>query len=351
MALSDKSNRLLRHTGNPDQIFYAQRLRLAGDKADGLEAVDIDNGGGMRLLVLPGRGLDIGRLSWKGTNLSFLSKAGFAHPAFYDPAGMEGIATFAGGFLATCGLRNVGSPCESGGEAFGMHGRIGQSPAGEVAVEREILAERPWIRVSGAVREARLFGPHLELRRSIRVHFEEPRIEIEDRIRNLSGRPEPLMLLYHFNLGHPLLDESAEFLTSDRFEAPRDDNARAGLPRRRLFAEPREGEPEQCFYYAQRAAADGLAFAACVNDRMGTGVAIWSDPAELPLLTNWKTWAAGDYAMGIEPATCRVDGREAHRLRGELPEIPAYGEKRVSVRVDIVEREGIAALRRMAERD
>ena len=47
----------------------------------------------------------------------------------------------------------------------------------------------------------------------------------------------------------------------------------------------------------------------------------------LPNLTEWKMPAAGVYALGIEPANCRVEGRVAERERGTL-EMLEPGEKR-----------------------
>jgi hypothetical protein len=348
MDLSKKTERLIRYTGNVSQLFYAQPLRLCGGRADGLEAVDVDNGAGMRLLVLPGHGMDIGRLSFNGMNVSFLSKGGFAHSAHYNAAGMAGLETFAGGFLTTCGLRNSGLPNECENESFGMHGRIGQTAATDVSINRNLFAERPVITLTGIVREGWLFSSSLELHRTISIYYDEPAIYLNDIIYNLTPRSEGILLLYHFNLGYPLLDENARFITSHHYEKPVDKNAEAGQDKRYEFSKPIDGEPEQCFYYKQAAAEDGRAFAACINEKKGMGVAVFSDPAQLPLLCNWKSCASGDYVMGIEPCTCYGDGREAHRLRGQLDSIPAYGEKHVSLRVEVLNAQGIDRLKRLA---
>ena len=92
------------------------------------DALEVDNGDGLRFLLLPGFSIDLGKLSWQGKNLSFLSKAEFSDSAHYNPTGMEGLSTFAGGFLATCGLRSSGLPNDCDGEHFGFQAGSGRLP-------------------------------------------------------------------------------------------------------------------------------------------------------------------------------------------------------------------------------
>jgi len=169
--LSETSKQFLRYSANPDQIFYAQRMRMSEGKMDGLDVIDVDNGGGLHFWVLPGRGLDIGRLSLNGKNISFLSKSGFTQAAHYDADGLNGMYTFAGGFMCTCGLRNSGDPSESEGEQFGFHGRIGQTPAESISIRRDLYAERPSIQISGRI----LQGKPQDYN-----DFEETRISVQD---------------------------------------------------------------------------------------------------------------------------------------------------------------------------
>lgn len=39
------------------------------------------------------------------------------------------LKSFTAGFLTTCGLGNVGTPCTDQGKSFGLHGTIGNTPA------------------------------------------------------------------------------------------------------------------------------------------------------------------------------------------------------------------------------
>jgi hypothetical protein len=61
--------------------------------------------------------------------------------------------------------------------------------------------------------EARLFGENLVLGRKIICKYGENKITINDTVENLGFRKEALMLLFHFNMGYPLLDEDAILVT------------------------------------------------------------------------------------------------------------------------------------------
>lgn len=65
------------------------------------------------------------------------------------------------------------------------------------------------ISVSGRVRQAHLFGENLELRRKIRCRLGTGELTVDDVVTNLGPATQPHMLLYHVNLGWPLLDEGA----------------------------------------------------------------------------------------------------------------------------------------------
>ena len=343
--MNSKTSRLLQYTGNPSQVFYAQRMTMREGRADGTDVIEVGNGK-MMLWVMPGRCLDIGRLSYGGVNFSFLSKAGFSNGAYCGHFGMEGLSTFAPGFLTTCGLANSGLPNTVDSEEFGFHGRIGQTPAEEISVIRDIRAEEPVIKIAGWVREGRLFGRSLALKREFTFYFDKPYFDIKDTIYNETPKDEHFMLLYHFNFGYPLLDENTRFITTHAYDHPVDENAKREEPNRKVFYKPGCGIPENCFYYKQHRAQNGEAFAALVNEPLGLGAVIRTNPEELPLLCQWKSWSMGDYVSGIEPCNCQGDGRKAHIDRGEVEIIPAYGQKSVSIRVEITDNGKVAELER-----
>ena len=63
------------------------------------------------------------------------------------------------------------------------------------------------------MRETRVFGPNLVLKRKISARVGSSWLQIEDTVRNEGFKPAPLMLLYHLNLWWPRLDESSRLVS------------------------------------------------------------------------------------------------------------------------------------------
>ena len=93
-----------RYTGDLSQIGGTRHYELSEGKARGVRAVDVATGMGLQFTVLPDRGMDISRCSFRGTNLVYRTATGEVHPAYYDPHGQEWLRGFFGGLLTTCGL-------------------------------------------------------------------------------------------------------------------------------------------------------------------------------------------------------------------------------------------------------
>ena len=93
---------------------------------------------------------------------------------------------FGGGFLATCGLRQVGEPCEG----HGLHGRIDNIPAEEVGWRRWWEGDTLWAQITGTMYEACHQGEYLRLRRTIRLNHKEKKIWVEDAVQNLGSTPQ-----------------------------------------------------------------------------------------------------------------------------------------------------------------
>ena len=117
------------YVGDLAQLFELREARLCGGRAEGVRAVLLSDGAGMELMLLPDRCLDLYSLKYRGKNLGYLAPAGVAGPAFYDRHGDNWLKSYGAGFLATCGLSNIGSPCEDAGETLGLHGELANTPA------------------------------------------------------------------------------------------------------------------------------------------------------------------------------------------------------------------------------
>ena len=108
------------YIGHTSQLFGVEEHRLVGGKGDGLRLLEVTNGGGLEAVISLDRNGDISRLRFKGVNLGYVSPCGYAAPAYYEPAGDGWLKTFTAGFLTTCGLENVGTPCTDQGEVLGL---------------------------------------------------------------------------------------------------------------------------------------------------------------------------------------------------------------------------------------
>ena len=76
--------------------------------------------------------------------------------------------------------------------------------------------------ITGITKQTQIFGPSLELRRTISGTLGKPVIRIHDEVRNLANTAAPLMILYHFNFGWPLVDEGTNLLWNGSWQ-PRGD--------------------------------------------------------------------------------------------------------------------------------
>jgi hypothetical protein len=300
---------ILRYVGDYSQLFGIKEYTLSGGKSKGVKAFDVRNGSGLEFTVLADRCLDIAGLSFNGTNCSYTSKTGIVAPEYYEEDRTGFLRSFSAGFLTTCGLRNVGSPCEVNGEPFSLHGRISNSPAEEVCATTEWVDNVPVLTISGKMRETRLFGENLILRRKITCKFGENKITIQNMVENLGFRKEALMLLFHFNMGYPLLDEDAVLVTPPVKLTPRDQEAEKGKTTYGQSQKPTHDYQEQVFYHNLKGDQNGATSVALINKKLELGVAIHFNKNQLFNFTQWKQMGEGDYVMGLEPCNCYVGGR------------------------------------------
>ena len=303
---------ILKRVGDISQIASATRFEYTDGKAKGTAAVEIKNGSGLRFVVLTGRGMDIAYAEINGVPLSFISKTGVVSPTHYDES--DFLRSFTGGLLTTCGLTYMGAPCVDQGVSLGAHGRISNIPAYDVCVEQKWVGEDYIISVSGKVKESTMFGENIVLTRTITTKLGENKIHIHDEIENCGFESTPFMVLYHMNLGFPLVSEDTVLETNCENCRPRDKDAAVGFSKECEFSAPIHNYKEQVFY--RDSVTDS--YARLTNSKLGLSMKINFSGAELPYLVEWKQMGEQDYVLGLEPATYPPDGRAKARERGEL---------------------------------
>jgi hypothetical protein len=294
----------------------------------GVRIAWVNTGGGLRYKVVLDRGLDIADAEFRGESLTWHSPTGITAPSHAYDRGAEWLRSFFGGLMTSCGPMNVGPPLVENGVEYGVHGTHSNTPATvEAVVNPDLSAGRHEMSISGVVRAARVFGPNLELRRTITSTLGEPIIRIHDRFRNFGNQPAPLAWVLHINFGYPLLEPGESVYCYRGRLTPRDDSLewfKAGhdfrTAPRPLDAHRAGGE---VFTYVDpETDAAGLVTAALVNRKRGVAVKIQFAKADYPRLGNWQHWGpAGSYTGALEPLLCGVEGREKDRQRGWYREL------------------------------
>jgi hypothetical protein len=309
---------LERHVGHLSQIAGVRLLQLQEGQEAGVRVADVRSGSGLRFQISLDRGMDISVAEYKGLSLAWRSPQGDVHPSHFDPKGMGWLKSFPGGLMTGCGLTTAGAPSIDAGEELGIHGRLSNLPATNTKAETEWAGDQCVFKVSGVIRENVIFKENLVLYRTIEVELGKSTITLHDKVVNEGFRRSPLMMLYHINLGWPLLDEGADVYLNVRSMRPRDAEAEKGAASATKIPSPVSGYKEQVFYHDLIAASSGFASVVLANRRLGLGVFAQYRQKELPRFIQWKMVAEGEYVLGFEPANCLVEGRAKERERGTL---------------------------------
>jgi len=160
---------------------------------------------------------------------------------------------------------------------------------------------------------------------------------IHDVIENEGFADQPLMVLYHVNLGYPLLDDGSRMVCNSKTITPNSDIAREEIDQYNVIGPPVPGAFERLYFHDPVPDADGYAAAALVNETLELGAYVRFRKDQLPNLIQWKQLGAAEYVLGMEPANCLPLGRIKQRERGELEILPPGGKKEVELEIGILD--------------
>lgn len=329
--------------GRIEQVGGLRRVRLAEGPEDGVDLILVRTGAGLAYHVSPARGLDISLATFGDVPISWQSANGDAHPAYFDPEGLEWLRTAAGGLLMTCGFTQAGAPNVDAGQELGLHGRAHHTPATQVSAQGVWDGDDYRMRVSGVVEESVIFGHHLRMTRVIESQLGANFIAITDIVENVGFAPAPLMLLYHFNFGFPLLMEDTTFRFPSRSVSPREeDTPLDGFTHWQL---PDPGHQERVYLHSSLDTDErGWATASVYNPKFPLSAGLGHCPMTvslswaadtLPRFVQWRMPGAGAHVLGIEPANCNVRGRAATRAEGSLVTLEPGESKRFELRLEV----------------
>ena len=276
-----KKQEMMKYMGTMQQVAYVRPVTYVEGRSNGLKAYEVKNGC-MTYQILADKCLDVSSLTYKGVNMNFLSKPGLQGRNHYDTHGEEAIHSIMGGLFFTAGLENICAPCTIDGTDYPMHGRIRTTPGEHLCADAYWEEDEYHLTVKGEMREAALFGENMVLRREISSVYGSRTITVTDEIENESYREEPLMLLYHINMGYPLLDENTRLYIPTRSVTARDKDGEGHEAEYDRMDAPKDNEPEYVFIHDLKTDEQGNTEILVVNRPLGLGLKLAYNVKYLP---------------------------------------------------------------------
>ncbi|QEO09412.1 aldose 1-epimerase family protein [Protaetiibacter larvae] len=314
------SSELFAAVGAARQSMAAELVTHADGPERGVRSALLQNDR-VSLEVVVDRALDIAAARIDGVPVAWRPPMGIVGPWYVENRGFGPQRTFLGGLLTTCGLDHVGAPRERSAERFGyaartidefpQHGRISGTPAHLTGYGVQLDPDgSPVAVVEGEIAQVSLFGEHLVLRRRVSLAYGSTTIRIDDTVTNEGYASSPLAVLYHVNVGWPVLAPGAQVLI--------DGVRRRGVGDGSTVPAPERGRPERSWLYIAAADDAGRASASVRNPRIdgagAGGVRVGWNAEVMPTVTHWESAnTAGHYAVGLEPSTTLPSGPPGER--------------------------------------
>lgn len=322
--------------------FAGVRLSTLGDGVErGNRQLEFRTGSGLRFTVLVDRAMDIAECDHNGRAVGWHSPSGFRNPALHEYEGEGGLGWFRSmsGLLITCGLDHVlfmhDDP--AGHYHYGprekvsssLHGRIGTIPARLTGYGEEWRGDECVLWAEGIVQQSTVFGEDLHLIRRIEADVGGNEIRLHDRVVNHGFYRTPHMYCYHINVSHPVVAEGSRYVAPvrDVIWAAHHDQYRGQETGYRHFPAPIPDFHEQVWQHEMAPDDKGRVNVAIVNEALGFGFEVETLKSQFPAMYEWQNLHAGHYAVGIEPSTNHVLGKDFARERGELIWLE-HGEER-----------------------
>lgn len=320
--------------GRIEQLAGVEVVEGGDGPERGVRMLRIRSGAGFEVEVLIDRGFDIGRASLGGKPLAWWSPVGLVGPWYHDPSGLEWFRGFPGGLLSTCGLDHtlLGGQDDAtvfdfphrATETYGLHGRYTGLPARLVGHGVRWDGNEAVLWAEGEVLQAAVFGEQLHLHRRTEVDLGGLAVRVTDTVTNIGPTDCPHMMLYHCNIGFPVVDDGAELIYPSGPGTCVSDASSDGYAH---LSGPLRPYVEQCYEHDMATDDDGYVTAGIVNRAAGIGVYQRYRKDVLPQHVTWRQLGHGTYVVAMEPSTNHDAGRFDARARGELIHL-APGESR-----------------------
>ena len=182
--------------GDVSQLASVRHLRFDSGVAAGERLIEVRTAAGLCVNLLPNRCLDLGQVWLHGIPFAWMGQPDL-------PSADKGVTldTVLGGLMATCGFDHVRQPETHEGVHYPLHGSMCLRPMDSVDVAPPVIGEP--VRLTAQTVRDGANGARYVFTRTIEIGGTAPRITIDDTVTADQGCP--IMALYHFNLGYPLL--------------------------------------------------------------------------------------------------------------------------------------------------
>jgi hypothetical protein len=329
---------LARYVGHMDQVAGIKFLEGADGVERGARILQVWTGSGLCFNVLADRGLDISTCQYKGMSLTWRSPVGDAHPAYYDASGAAWLRSFQGGMLVTCGLDTFGPASRDEGEELGQHGWASNLPAKYLNYRTFWADDMYRLEITGEIRQTRVYGENLVLRRKITSNLGSSKIRIEDTVTNEGFSRHPHLILYDVNIGFPMLNETATLKFDVENTVPFSDVGEKGMDEWMVFQPPTPEYEEHDFIHTPIGDVRGWAEVELVNPALNLGFKLSFDKTTLPYLAQWKMMREGLYVLAMQPMNTNVwGGRAEVRKQNALPYLEAGESRNYALEIEVVE--------------
>jgi Domain of unknown function (DUF4432) len=328
---------------NPLQLGGIETSILDNGLGKGTRIAWINTGTGLRYKLVLDRAMDIADAFYNQHSLAWISHLGVGAPQTLSHHGIDWLKTFGGGLLVTCGLDHIGGPEQDASGKRGLHGSISNIPAAiESILQPDLRNGNLNMSITGIIKQTQPLGTRFELKRTISGELGKAHIHIHDEVTNCGNTPVPHMLLYHFNLGWPLVDEGSTILWEGKWK-PRETGISNKIFKQennfRTCTAPlneHRGGGEEVAFIDIDADNSGACICGLHNPKLGLALTLKFQKKQLPWLTNWQHFGKGEYVTGLEPGTNPPIGQAAARASQQLLMLEPGETKKYDVELTVL---------------
>ena len=156
--------------------------------------------------------------------------------------------------------------------------------------------------VEALVRDTALFGQNLVMRRRITSAIGSDSLKIEDTLTNMGYKDEKYGILYHTNLGYPMLDEGVTVELDAAEYCPRTAWSDKCMDTRLYMENPVVDNEETCYFMTLNKPEVRV-----INRKISKVFSLAYSQDTFPCFVEWKSMVSGAYALRPEPCSTELD--------------------------------------------